>query len=46
MIDHDLAEEIVNAGITSANIRSVLTCRTEHGVCAKCYGSNMATENR
>ena len=43
MIDHDLAEEIVNAGITSANIRSVLTCRTEHGVCAKCYGSNMAT---
>ncbi|HZJ57235.1 MAG TPA: DNA-directed RNA polymerase subunit beta' [Clostridia bacterium] len=42
-IDHDLAEEIVRAGITKANIRSVLTCRTEHGVCAKCYGSNMAS---
>jgi DNA-directed RNA polymerase subunit beta' len=43
MIDHDLAEEIARAGIESVNIRSVLTCRTEHGVCSKCYGSNMAT---
>ena len=43
MIDHGLAEEIIKAGINTINIRSVLTCRTEHGVCAKCYGSNMAT---
>ena len=43
MINYDLAQMIVDAGIDSVNIRSVLTCRTEHGVCAKCYGSNMAT---
>jgi DNA-directed RNA polymerase subunit beta' len=43
MINHDLAEEIVKAGIKHVHIRSVLTCRTEHGVCAKCYGMNLAT---
>jgi DNA-directed RNA polymerase subunit beta' len=37
------AKEIVDAGITQVHIRSVLTCRTEHGVCAKCYGANLAT---
>ena len=43
LITHDIADIIINAGISEVNIRSVLTCRTEHGVCAKCYGSNMAT---
>ena len=33
----------MNAGIEKVDIRSVLTCRTEHGVCAKCYGANLAT---
>ncbi|MEZ4358427.1 MAG: DNA-directed RNA polymerase subunit beta' [Eubacteriales bacterium] len=43
MITYDIAQKIVDAGITEVNIRSVLTCRSEHGVCAKCYGANMAT---
>jgi len=43
MITHDMADAIVKAGIESAEIRSVLTCRTDKGVCAKCYGANMAT---
>ena len=41
-IDHNLAEKIVKFGVTSARVRSVLTCHTKHGVCAKCYGENMA----
>ena len=41
-IDYLKAKQIVNAGVTKANVRSVLTCRTEYGVCAKCYGQNMA----
>ncbi len=37
------AAAIVNAGITSIEIRSILTCRSRHGICKKCYGSNLAT---
>ena len=43
MITPDIGRRIVAAGITEVHIRSVLTCREEHGVCAKCYGSNLAT---
>ena len=43
LITEELAEKIVAAGYTSVKIRSVLTCRCQHGVCAKCYGSNLAT---
>src|SRR5690606_28241622 len=42
LITYDIAKRIVNAGIEKVDIRSVLTCRTEHGVCAKCYGANLA----
>ncbi len=41
-IDYKMAHEIVSRGITKATVRSVLTCRTENGVCARCYGENMA----
>ncbi len=41
-IDHDKARVIAKAGITRAFVRSVLTCKTENGVCARCYGQNMA----
>ena len=41
-IDYMMAREIVARGITKATVRSVLTCRTENGVCARCYGENMA----
>ena len=43
MMDLYDAEEIEAAGITSLKIRSLLTCRAKTGVCAYCYGSNMAT---
>ncbi|MEK3900676.1 MULTISPECIES: DNA-directed RNA polymerase subunit beta' [unclassified Paenibacillus] len=43
LIDSDKAEEIVNAGVTKLQIRSVLSCRARHGVCKKCYGRNLAT---
>lgn len=36
------AEEIDNAGIETVEIRSVLTCESKRGVCAKCYGLNLA----
>ena len=42
-IDEEKADEIIGAGIKKVKIRSVLTCRTRHGVCVKCYGRNLAT---
>ena len=42
-ITHDKAKQVVKAGITKAQVRSVLTCRNETGVCARCYGMNLAT---
>ncbi len=41
-IDETLVEKIDNAGIERVNIRSVLTCRSKHGVCAMCYGRDLA----
>ncbi len=43
MITEDKADEIVGAGIREVSIRSIFTCNSRHGVCAKCYGKNMAT---
>ena len=43
LITENIADEIVAAGITSVKVRSVLECRTKHGVCAKCYGMGLAT---
>ncbi|MBQ3057569.1 MAG: DNA-directed RNA polymerase subunit beta' [Clostridia bacterium] len=43
MVTSDAAKMIVDAGITSITIRSVLTCHSHHGVCKKCYGKNLAT---
>ncbi|NLK07796.1 MAG: DNA-directed RNA polymerase subunit beta' [Firmicutes bacterium] len=43
IIDEELAETIEQLGIEKAEIRSVLTCSTPHGVCAYCYGRNLAT---
>jgi len=41
-IDEAVAEKIDRAGIERVNIRSVLTCRSKHGVCAMCYGRDLA----
>ncbi|WP_199616575.1 DNA-directed RNA polymerase subunit beta' [Paenibacillus alkalitolerans] len=43
LIDADVANQIIQAGIEKLQIRSVLSCRTRHGVCKKCYGRNLAT---
>ena len=43
MITPDQAEKVEKAGIKSVLIRTVLTCRSKIGVCAKCYGANMAS---
>ena len=43
MIMEEQAEEIVAAGIEEVKIRTVLNCKTRHGVCSKCYGRNLAT---
>ena len=44
-ITEPVAEKIIKAGIEKVSIRSVLTCKCEHGVCRKCYGRNLATGN-
>ncbi len=43
MITENIAERIDKAGIKEVKVRSVLTCKTRHGVCAKCYGRDLAT---
>ncbi|NLV99291.1 MAG: DNA-directed RNA polymerase subunit beta' [Clostridiaceae bacterium] len=43
MITMDQAKEIDAAGITAVPMRSVLSCDSPRGVCAKCYGKNLAT---
>ena len=42
-ISDDMAEKIEKCGIESVKIRSAMTCRAKTGLCAKCYGKNMAT---
>jgi DNA-directed RNA polymerase subunit beta' len=42
-ITHFHGEAIESAGIESVEIRSVLTCESKRGTCAKCYGINLAT---
>ena len=39
------AQKIVDSGVERITIRSVLNCKAKHGVCAKCYGSNLANGN-
>ncbi|MGG7096814.1 DNA-directed RNA polymerase subunit beta' [Clostridium sardiniense] len=45
-MDGELAEKISNAGVKKVKIRSVFTCGCKIGVCAKCYGMNMATAQK
>ena len=42
IIEEKHLDEIKNLGIRSMKIRSVLTCETEDGICAKCYGRDLA----
>ena len=45
MIDEEAVEIIENAGIEKVRIRSNLTCESHQGLCAKCYGRNLATND-
>ena len=42
MMTSEDAKRIVDAGIESVKIRSLITCKSRHGVCRKCYGANLA----
>jgi len=42
-ITEEIAERIEQAGIEKIRIRSVLTCESDRGACARCYGRNLAT---
>jgi len=43
MITPNRAAKIIEAGIVKVKIRTILTCKSRIGICAKCYGANMAT---
>ncbi len=43
LMDEKDAKIITDKGVTRIRIRSLLTCQAKHGVCIKCYGSNLAT---
>jgi DNA-directed RNA polymerase subunit beta' len=42
LIDEELADKIEKAGIDSVQIRSVLTCKSQPGICGMCYGRDLA----
>ncbi len=42
-IDEEKAQALIDAGIKQVKIRSVLTCRSKYGVCATCYGRDLAS---
>ncbi len=46
MMDENDARLLEERGIHRVEIRTVLTCRAKSGVCAKCYGKNLASGNR
>src|ERR1700743_3009845 len=45
-IDEDIAKNIENSPLEGIEIRSVLTCESKRGVCALCYGRNLASGKR
>ena len=45
MISEDMADEVCKAGIEEVEIRSIFSCKSKTGVCAKCYGKNMSNNN-
>ncbi|MDR4968194.1 MAG: DNA-directed RNA polymerase subunit beta', partial [Acholeplasmataceae bacterium] len=46
LITEEIGQNILRAGLEGVEIRSNLTCNSENGVCAKCYGRNLATNTR
>ncbi len=46
MLTAQQATAIVNAGIERVHVRSILKCKCKHGVCAHCYGADLATSKK
>ena len=46
MMNSEDAAKVAGTGVESVEIRSVLGCTAKHGICAKCYGSNLANGNK
>ncbi len=46
MITEKIANKIVASGIEKVKVRSVLGCKSDHGVCSKCYGMGLATREK
>ena len=46
MITEGIADKIISAGIEKLKVRSVLGCRSKHGVCQKCYGMGLARRDK
>ncbi len=44
LITEEKAKFIEKSGITSVAIRTALTCKSKHGICAKCYGKDMSND--
>lgn len=42
VIDKEFIKKIIETGVESISVRSILTCETEEGVCQKCYGLDLA----
>ena len=42
LITDKMADDVVKAGVTKAKVRTLLTCRAKRGICAKCYGNDLA----
>ena len=43
LITDKMAKQVIKAGVTRAKVRTLLTCKAKHGVCARCYGNDLAS---
>ncbi len=43
LISDKMAKQVIKAGVTKARVRTLLTCKAKHGVCARCYGNDLAS---
>ena len=43
LMDEEMAQKVIDAGVEMVTIRTAFTCNTRHGVCERCYGRNLAT---
>jgi DNA-directed RNA polymerase subunit beta' len=41
LLDEDMVDEIVASGLDEVKVRTVLSCATRYGLCAKCYGRDL-----